>query len=182
MNNSSNENTNESSQTDETVGNKSCFVAVHIGAGFHSVAKTPAYKTLCENICSSVIKELNRGYSARKAVALAVALLENSPLTNAGLGSNLTLDEKIECDASIMDSNGFGAVGAVSNVKNPIMVSLSLLEAQLNGTLSMGRIVPCMLVGAGARIWAREHNITEVSDDFLKTGLIPVLIHQLSPI
>lgn len=76
MNNSSNENTNESSQTDETVGNKSCFVAVHIGAGFHSVAKTPSYKTLCENICSSVIKELNRGYSARKAVALAVALLE----------------------------------------------------------------------------------------------------------
>lgn len=62
------------------------------------------------------------------------------------------------------------------------MVSLSLLEAQLNGTLSMGRIVPCMLVGAGARIWAREHNITEVSDDFLKTGLMPVLIHQLSPI
>ena len=41
-----------------------------------------------------------------------------------------------------MDKNGFGSVGALSNVKNPILVSLSLLEAQLQGTLSMGRIVP----------------------------------------
>ena len=63
-------------------------------------------------------------------------------MTNAGLGSNLTLEEKIECDASIMDKNGFGSVGAISNIKNPIMVSLSLLEAQTKGTLSLGRIVP----------------------------------------
>ncbi len=63
-------------------------------------------------------------------------------MTNAGLGSNLTLDEKIECDASIMTTNAFGSVGALSLIKNPILVSLSLLEAQLKGTLSMGRIVP----------------------------------------
>lgn len=41
-----------------------------------------------------------------------------------------------------MDIDGFGSVGGVSNVKNPIMISLSLLEAQTLGTLSMGRIVP----------------------------------------
>lgn len=41
-----------------------------------------------------------------------------------------------------MDSNGFGSVGAVSNIKNPIMISLTLLEDQLKGTLSMGRIAP----------------------------------------
>ena len=72
-------------------------------------------------------------------------LKQNSPLTNAGLGSNLTLDEKIECDASIMTSNAFGSVGALSNIKNPIMVALNLLEAQLIGKLSMGRIVPWYL-------------------------------------
>lgn len=33
-----------------------------------------------------------------------------------------------------------------------------------------GRIVPCMLVGEGARIWAREQNLEEVTDDYLKTG------------
>jgi taspase (threonine aspartase 1) len=93
-------------------------------------------------------------------------------LTNAGLGSNLTLNERVECDASIMDRDGFGSVGAVSNVKNPIMVSLSLLEAQAKGTLSMGRIVPCMLVAEGARQWAHENHIEEVDDDCLKTEAV----------
>ena len=63
-------------------------------------------------------------------------------MTNAGFGSNLSLNGKIECDASIMDKDGFGSVGSLSNIKNPIMVSLSLLDAQSKGTLSMGRIVP----------------------------------------
>jgi hypothetical protein len=71
-----NESTNECFTTDDEMG--SCFVAVHIGAGFHSQSKTPTYKLLCEKICSSVIKMLNKGSSARKAAAFAVALLEVS--------------------------------------------------------------------------------------------------------
>lgn len=63
-------------------------------------------------------------------------------MTNAGVGSNLTLNGRVECDASIMDGHGFGSVGAITNIKNPIMASLSLLKAQDKGTLSMGRVVP----------------------------------------
>ena len=53
-----------------------CFVAVHIGAGFHSHSKTGAYRALCDKICQEVLALLKKGWNARKAVSKAVALLE----------------------------------------------------------------------------------------------------------
>jgi len=43
---------------------------------------------------------------------------QDSPLTNAGKGSSLTLSGTVECDASIMEGETltFGAVGAVSGM------------------------------------------------------------------
>ncbi len=39
---------------------------------------------------------------------------QSSPLTNSGLGSNLSLTGQVECDASVMDGDGgFGSVGAL---------------------------------------------------------------------
>lgn len=56
-----------------------CFVAVHIGAGYHSYSKTGAYRTLCDKICQEVLALLKKGMSARQAVSKAVALLEVKP-------------------------------------------------------------------------------------------------------
>jgi hypothetical protein len=45
---------------------------------------------------------------------LVSPLLQAAPITNAGYGSNLTLQGSVECDAGIMAGDGScGAVGAV---------------------------------------------------------------------
>ena len=45
------------------------------------------------------------------------------------MGSNLTVSETVECDASIMDGHTLqcGAVGAVQGVNDPIHVTKGLL-------------------------------------------------------
>jgi hypothetical protein len=70
------EDANDKHETEHVQPDPCCFVAVHIGAGFHSVSKTATYKQLCDRICSNVIKLLNKGCNARNGAALAVALLE----------------------------------------------------------------------------------------------------------
>ena len=46
------------------------------GAGYHSYAKSGAYRALCDKICQEVLKLLQQGAKARNAVAAAVAPLE----------------------------------------------------------------------------------------------------------
>lgn len=54
----------------------------------------------------------------------------------------------------------FGAVGALSDYRHPIDVAAALLRTQLSarcdgGLLTLGRVPPAVLVGAGAAEWAR---------------------------
>ena len=57
---------------------------------------------------------LNNGASAVEAVEMAIRVLEDKEITNAGFGSNLSMDGTVECDATIVDHCGrSGAVGAV---------------------------------------------------------------------
>ena len=57
---------------------------------------------------------LYNGGTAVEAVEMAIKALEDKEITNAGYGSNLTLEGTVECDATVVDHFGrSGAVGAV---------------------------------------------------------------------
>ncbi|OAD58864.1 Threonine aspartase 1 [Eufriesea mexicana] len=128
------------------------FVAVHVGAGRHSEALKEKYQKLCRQACKAGIQNLKTGGSSLDAVVETVMILENSPLTNAGFGSNLTLEGVVECDASVMDGTTlqFGAVGAVSGIKNPVLLAKRLCEYQS---------IKIAYVGNGAHLWAQEMGI-----------------------
>ncbi|XP_042189223.1 threonine aspartase 1 [Callorhinchus milii] len=147
------------------------FVLVHAGAGYHSESKAKEYKQVCKKACQKAIEKLQAGALAVDVVTAALVELEDSPFTNAGMGSNLNLSGDIECDASTMDgkSLNFGAVGALRGIKNPILVANKLLSEAQKGKLSAGRIPPCFLVGEGAYKWAMDHGIPPCPPDIMAT-------------
>ncbi|XP_033334019.2 taspase 1 [Megalopta genalis] len=139
---------------------KQGFIAVHVGAGKHSNALKEKYQKLCRLACETGIQNLKNGGNTLDAIVETIMILENSPLTNAGFGSNLTLEGTVECDASVMDGTTlqFGAVGAVSGIKNPVLLAKRLCEQQ-SIKIAYGRIPPSFLVGNGAHVWAQEMGI-----------------------
>ena len=96
-------------------------------------------------------------------------VLEDAGETNAGFGSNLTESGTVEMDAGLMDGTSllFGSVGAISGVKNPILVAQKLVEEQGKGLLPLGRVPPGFLVGEGATEWAVRHNIATIDTESL---------------
>lgn len=147
------------------------FVLVHAGAGYHSESKAKEYKHVCKRACQKAVDKLKAGAQAVEAVTAALVELEDSPFTNAGMGSNLNLLGEIECDASIMDGKTlhYGAVGALSGIKNPSLVARRLLSESQKGKLSAGRIPPCFLVGKGAQQWALGHGIPPCPSEKMAT-------------
>ncbi|KAJ8096902.1 nucleophile aminohydrolase [Lipomyces tetrasporus] len=133
------------------------FIAVHIGAGFHSKKREYGYNELCRRACIAGTKLLNSGLSSVAAAAQVCKILEDDEITNSGTGSNLTTAGEIECDASIMSTyhNRGAAVGCVSGVKNPVLAAEKLLSESFK-PLSHGRVSPLFLVAHGARQFAEN--------------------------
>ncbi|CAO3598867.1 unnamed protein product [Absidia cylindrospora] len=145
------------------------LIAVHVGAGRLSRKNESTYRLVCANACEVAMTCLKDGGSAVDAVAVAISVLENHPITNAGYGFNLTLEGTVECDASLMDgcSTSVGAVGAVPGVKNPIDLCRRMVQENNKGLMTLGRVPPMFLCGSRAKEWAATHDITTVPDNSL---------------
>jgi taspase (threonine aspartase 1) len=78
--------------------------------------------------------------------------------TNAGIGSNLSFNKRVECDASIYTSEMGGqmaAVAALTSVRNPIVTAAALLDRRLSSLAATHTLItPMVLVGDGARALA----------------------------
>jgi beta-aspartyl-peptidase (threonine type) len=91
------------------------------------------------------------GGSALDAVEAAIMVLEDDPVFDAGYGSHLNLDGRVECDAIIMNGATLrsGAAATIQRVKNPIQLARKILE----------NCPHMMLVAEGAERFAKENGI-----------------------
>jgi beta-aspartyl-peptidase (threonine type) len=96
------------------------------------------------------------GGTALEAVEACASLLEDDPVFNAGCGSVLNENGKVEMDAAIMDGRDLaaGAVAAVQNIANPIQLA----------RLVMTESEHVMLIAEGAMHFA-EHCGMELAPD-----------------
>lgn len=94
---------------------------------------------------------LANGGSALDAVEASIVVLEDDVTFDAGIGSHLNRDGRVQLDAILMDGATLkaGSVAAVERVKNPIRLARKLLESSEH----------MMLAAAGAELFAQENGI-----------------------
>jgi beta-aspartyl-peptidase (threonine type) len=96
-------------------------------------------------------KILSNGGAAIDAVEAAIVILEDDPTFDAGIGSHLNRDGRVQLDAILMDGATLkaGSVAAIERVRNPIRLARRVLEKSEH----------MMLVAAGAEKFAAENGI-----------------------
>lgn len=121
-----------------------------IHGGFFSESSTnhPTKRAKQESLKAILTKcyAYLQDHSALETVVLAVEMLENDPLFNAGIGSQIQNDGKIRMSASIMDgeSKKFSGVINIQHVENPVRIAEKLMEYDdrvlgADGALSFAR-------------------------------------------
>ena len=145
------------------------ILAIHGGAGgdglWRGLTSLDPERIRCmHNVLQSIGDALNSGsIDALEAVTMAVELMENEPLFNAGIGSVLDEDGTVTMDASIMNGSD-GAAGSVVNVRrirHPIRAANCILKQGW----------PVMLNSEAADVFAINNGVEEVKPSWLVTDL-----------
>src|SRR3989441_11359567 len=72
---------------------------------------------------------LTRGGRALDSVVESIVILEDDPRLNAGTGSRMRIDGRIQMDAALMNwDREAGSVAAIEGGKNPIRVAYDVLK------------------------------------------------------
>jgi len=111
---------------------------------------------------------LDRGGSALDAVEEAVVIMEDDETFDAGRGSFLNRDGKVQLDALIMDGSTLraGGVGCVEHLRNPVRAARKILSESPH----------VYFVGEGAERFATEHGIALCKNEDL---IIPREVERL---
>lgn len=139
---------------------------IHGGAGVIkrgslSPEKEAEYKKKLEEAVVAGYKALQAGKTSIDAVEIAIRILEDSPLFNAGKGAVFNHEGVNELDASIMNGKDLsaGAVAGLHRVKNPITLARAVMEKSPH----------VMLIGDGAEKFAAEQKIELVDPKYFFT-------------
>ena len=126
-------------------------LVVHGGAWAIPDAMAEAHRNGVRNALAAGWRVLSRGGLALDAVEEAVAIMEDDETFDAGRGSFLNRDGKVQLDALIMDGATLraGGLGCVERLRNPIRAARKILSESPH----------VYFVGEGAERFASEHGI-----------------------
>ncbi len=104
---------------------------------------------------------LEQGATAVEAAEVCASRLEDDPLFNAGCGSVLNENGKVEMDAGIMDGRDLaaGAVAAVGNIANPVQLARLVMDGSEH----------VMLISEGALRFADRCGMPRTPDHYFFT-------------
>ena len=141
-------------------------VAIHGGVGTLPRARlTPEleaeYRATLDESLMAGHRIIEAGGSAMDTVVASVKVLEDSPIFNAGRGSNFDERGIVTMDASVMDGSTLaaGAVAGVTDVRNPIELSRLVMDASEH----------VLLIGEGAEAFARAQGVATTERSFFHT-------------
>jgi len=105
-------------------------IVVHGGAGAWEKERWKSGLAGVKDAAKDGFKVLRAGGSALDAVEAAVMCMEDNEVFNAGYGSTLAIDKRIEMEASVMEGKTLnaGAVGLLKDIKNPVHLARIVME------------------------------------------------------